>query len=45
MCIVQKEDTLESIAKRYQITTREIQLMNRLSDQDVTVGQVIYLPR
>lgn len=45
LCIVQKEDTLESIAKRYQITTREIQLMNRLSDQDVTVGQVIYLPR
>ena len=45
LCIVQKEDTLESIAKRYQITTREIQLMNRLSDQDITVGQVIYLPR
>jgi stage VI sporulation protein D len=45
LCIVQKEDTLESIAKRYQLTTRELQLMNRLSDQDITVGQVIYLPK
>ncbi|MFD0694121.1 LysM peptidoglycan-binding domain-containing protein [Paenibacillus sp. GCM10027628] len=44
MCIVQKEETLESIAKRYQINPREIQLLNRLSDQEVTVGQVIYLP-
>ncbi|OCT14924.1 hypothetical protein A8709_12380 [Paenibacillus pectinilyticus] len=45
LCIVQKEDTLESIAKRYQLTTRELQLMNRMGDQDITVGQVIYLPR
>lgn len=45
MCIVQKEDTLESIAKRYQLNPRELQLLNRLSDQDVSVGQVIYLPR
>ncbi|WNR45834.1 LysM peptidoglycan-binding domain-containing protein [Paenibacillus roseipurpureus] len=45
MCIVQKEETLDSIAKKYALTTRELQLMNRLSDQDVTAGQVIYLPR
>ncbi|MDR6554031.1 LysM peptidoglycan-binding domain-containing protein [Paenibacillus qinlingensis] len=45
LCIVQKEDTLESIAKRYQLTTRELQLMNRLGDQDIVVGQVIYLPK
>ncbi|MBD0381677.1 LysM peptidoglycan-binding domain-containing protein [Paenibacillus sedimenti] len=44
MCIVQKEETLDSIAKRYQINPREIQLLNRLSDQEVTAGQVIYLP-
>lgn len=43
LCIVQKDDTLESIAKRYQLTTRELQLMNRLGDQDIVVGQVIYL--
>jgi stage VI sporulation protein D len=45
MCIVQKEDTLESIAKRYQLNPRELQLLNRLSDQDISVGQVIYLPK
>lgn len=45
LCIVQKDDTLESIAKRYQLTTRELQLMNRLSDEDIVVGQVIYLPK
>lgn len=45
LCIVQKEDTLESIAKRYQLTIRELQLMNRLGDQDIVVGQVIYLPK
>ncbi|MDR6884939.1 LysM peptidoglycan-binding domain-containing protein [Bacillus sp. 3255] len=45
MCIVQKEDTLESIAKRYQINPRELQLLNRLSDQEISIGQVIYLPR
>ncbi|MEC0225560.1 LysM peptidoglycan-binding domain-containing protein [Paenibacillus alba] len=44
MCIVQREDTLESIAKRYQLNPRELQLLNRLNDQDISVGQVIYLP-
>ncbi|MCD1258195.1 LysM peptidoglycan-binding domain-containing protein [Paenibacillus athensensis] len=45
MCIVQKEETLETIAKRYQLNARELQLLNRLSDADVSAGQVIYLPR
>jgi stage VI sporulation protein D len=45
MCIVQKEDTLETIAKRYQLNPRELQLLNRLGDQEISVGQVIYLPR
>lgn len=45
MCIVQREDTLESIAKRYQLNPRELQLLNRLNDQEISVGQVIYLPR
>ncbi|NOV04063.1 LysM peptidoglycan-binding domain-containing protein [Paenibacillus planticolens] len=44
MCIVQKEETLEAIAKRYQINPRELQLLNRLSDQEISAGQVIYLP-
>lgn len=45
MCIVQKEDTLDSIAKRYQLNPRELQLLNRMNDQEISVGQVIYLPR
>ncbi|MZQ85914.1 LysM peptidoglycan-binding domain-containing protein [Paenibacillus sp. 5J-6] len=45
MCIVQKEETLESIAKRYQLNPRELQLLNRLGDQEISAGQVIYLPR
>jgi stage VI sporulation protein D len=45
MCIVQKEETLEGIAKRYQLSTRELQLFNRLGDQDISAGQIIYLPK
>jgi stage VI sporulation protein D len=45
MCIVQREETLETIAKRYQFNTRELQLYNRLSDQEISAGQILYLPR
>jgi stage VI sporulation protein D len=45
MCIVQKEETLEGIAKRYQVSPRELQLFNRLGDQDISAGQIIYLPK
>jgi stage VI sporulation protein D len=45
MCIVQKEETLEIIAKRYHVNTRELQLFNRLGDQDISAGQIIYLPK
>jgi stage VI sporulation protein D len=45
MCIVQKEETLDTIAQRYQLNPRELQLLNRLSEKDITPGQIIYLPR
>jgi stage VI sporulation protein D len=45
MCIVQKEETLEAIAKRYKVSTRELQLFNRLGDQDISAGQILYLPK
>ncbi|SEC72052.1 LysM peptidoglycan-binding domain-containing protein [Paenibacillus sp. GP183] len=45
MCIVQREETLEGIAKRYQLSPRELQLFNRLGDQDISPGQIIYLPK
>ncbi|UJF32013.1 LysM peptidoglycan-binding domain-containing protein [Paenibacillus hexagrammi] len=44
MCIVQREETLETIAKRYELNPRELQLFNRLGEQELTTGQVIYLP-
>ncbi|MFC0212610.1 LysM peptidoglycan-binding domain-containing protein [Paenibacillus chartarius] len=45
MAIVQKEETLETIAQRYQINPRELLLLNRLQDSNVSEGQVIYIPR
>ncbi|GIP39188.1 stage VI sporulation protein D [Paenibacillus sp. J31TS4] len=44
MCIVQKEETLDTIAEKYKINPREIALYNRLSGQEVSEGQVIYIP-
>lgn len=44
MCIVQREETLELIADRYQLQAREIALHNRLADGSVSEGQVLYIP-
>ncbi|MFC4099972.1 LysM peptidoglycan-binding domain-containing protein [Paenibacillus xanthanilyticus] len=44
MAIVQREDTLDTIADRYQLQAREIALYNRLADQSVSEGQVLYIP-
>jgi stage VI sporulation protein D len=45
LCIVQKEETLDIIAKRYELNPREIALFNRLPEQEVTEGQIVYIPR
>jgi len=45
MCIVQKEETLDMIAERYQLNPREIILYNRLNNQQLTEGQIIYIPK
>ncbi|MDB4867442.1 MAG: LysM peptidoglycan-binding protein [Cohnella sp.] len=44
LCIVQREDTLDVIAARYHVQTRELQLYNRLSDPYLSAGQVLYIP-
>lgn len=41
---MQREETLDTIADRYQMNTNEIVLYNRLSDQNITEGQVLYIP-
>jgi stage VI sporulation protein D len=44
LCIVQKEETIDTIAERYRLNPREIALYNRLSDSGVTEGQILYIP-
>ncbi|MFD1772509.1 LysM peptidoglycan-binding domain-containing protein [Paenibacillus rhizophilus] len=44
LCIVQREETLDTIAEKYQLSARELVLYNRLPGQTVEEGQVIYIP-
>jgi len=44
MCIVQREDTIEGIAARYNVQPRELQLRNRLHEPYLSEGQVLYIP-
>ncbi|RCX19858.1 stage VI sporulation protein D [Fontibacillus phaseoli] len=44
LVIVQREETLDEIAERYQLSSRELQLYNRLSEQHISEGQVLYIP-
>jgi len=45
MCIVQKGDTVESLAERYDVTTHHLLRVNNLDiNQDVYEGQVLYIP-
>jgi stage VI sporulation protein D len=44
MCIVQREETLDSIAMRYNVQSRELQLYNRLHDPYLSEGQILYIP-
>jgi stage VI sporulation protein D len=44
MCIVQRDDTLDAIAGRYQLNPREIVLYNRLAQHEVSEGQVLLIP-
>ncbi|WP_426448686.1 LysM peptidoglycan-binding domain-containing protein [Paenibacillus sp. S-38] len=45
LAIVQKEETLESIAERYGLSSRELALYNRLGDGGVNEGQIVYIPK
>lgn len=44
LCIVQREETLDTIAEKYQLSARELGMYNRLSGQNVEEGQVLYIP-
>ncbi|MBM7572011.1 stage VI sporulation protein D [Aquibacillus albus] len=44
MCIVQDDDTLDSIAERYEISAYQISQSNKLMDDELSVGQILYIP-
>lgn len=44
LCIVQREETLETIADRYELSVRELQLYNRLTEHGLEEGQVLLIP-
>lgn len=44
MVLVQKEETLENIADRYDLSSVELLKLNKLESGDLEQGQIIYLP-
>lgn len=44
LCIVQDDDTIETIAERYEITANQLILKNRLNDESISEGQLLYIP-
>lgn len=44
LCIVQDKDTLETIAERYQITSMHLIKRNSLESENITPGQLLYIP-
>ncbi|MYL53338.1 stage VI sporulation protein D [Pontibacillus yanchengensis] len=44
MCIVQESDTLGSIAQKYKVPPTHLSRINDLGDEDVSAGQILYIP-
>ncbi|AWB45733.1 hypothetical protein DCC85_17070 [Paenibacillus sp. CAA11] len=44
LVIVQREETIDEIAERYRLSPRELLLHNRLTEQNLSEGQVLYIP-
>ncbi|RAP28876.1 hypothetical protein C2W64_04462 [Brevibacillus laterosporus] len=45
MCIIQKNETLDSIAQRYELSVTKIKEANRMSTDRVEEGQILYIPQ
>lgn len=45
MCIIQKDESLELIAERYEVPVREIMRVNHLDNEQVGEGQILYIPK
>ncbi|CAJ1003435.1 stage VI sporulation protein D [Brevibacillus aydinogluensis] len=44
LCIIQRNDTLESISQRYSLPISKILEVNKLSADQVVEGQILYIP-
>lgn len=44
MCIIQPGDSLDTVAGRYEVTTSHLVRMNRLDNEEVSEGQILYIP-
>lgn len=45
MCIVQRDESLDIIAERYEIKVKDIMRINRLETEQITQGQLLYIPK
>jgi stage VI sporulation protein D len=45
MCIIQRNESLEEIAGRYELKAQDIMRLNRLETEQVSKGQIIYIPK
>ncbi|WP_170885644.1 stage VI sporulation protein D [Bacillus alkalicellulosilyticus] len=45
MCIIQENESLDTIAERYQLQTSHLVRVNRLENEQVEEGQIIYIPK
>lgn len=44
ICIVQEGETLETIAKRYELSASQLLRVNRLNEDQIAEGQILYIP-
>ncbi|WP_157724852.1 stage VI sporulation protein D [Virgibacillus phasianinus] len=44
LCIVQDNDTIETIAERYRVNPLQISKQNHLDDETISEGQLLYIP-
>ncbi|WP_232695622.1 LysM peptidoglycan-binding domain-containing protein [Brevibacillus daliensis] len=44
MCIIQRNDTLETIAQRYDVSISRLREANKLTGERIEEGQIIYIP-
>jgi stage VI sporulation protein D len=44
MCIVQQDDSLDTIAAKYTVQVQDLIMHNKLADRQLQIGQILYIP-